>query len=252
MVPPLTLDNRIIQSADDVEASFAPLVASDFMKERVPDPHEMWLTRWPEVSSLWGHQRELRRITVAPGQWIASGDDRGGVIVWRDLKMVGYLTEESKASTTAMAAAPDGSLVLVVLENGIVKLVDPETAQVVQLLNCSDGQWAGGWATNSEYFAVGGREGIVVFERDGCQAAAFDDYFVTAIEFIGNYEMLVGLDAGDIHQVLFSPSERKFTVVRSYQGHGGRVNMIRFDRGTGRLLSAGSDHVVLVQALEWS
>jgi WD40 repeat protein len=212
----------------------------------------MWLTRWPEVSSLWGHQRELRRITVAPGQWIASGDDRGGVIVWRDLKMVGYLTEESKALTTAIAAAPDGSLVLVVLENGIVKLVDPETAEIVQLLNCPDGQWAGGWATNSEYFAVGGRDGIAVFERDGCQAAAFDDLFVTAIEFIGNYEMLLGLDGGEIHQILFNPSERKFTVVRSYQGHGGRVNMIRFDGRRSRFLSASSDHVVLVQPLELS
>jgi WD40 repeat protein len=249
MVPPLKLDNKIIQNADEVKASFAPLVASDFMKERVPNAHEMWLTRWPEVASLWGHQRELRRITVAPGQWIASGDDRGGVIVWRDFKMVGYLTEESKASTTAIAAAPDSSLVLLVLQNGIVKLVDPETAQIVQLLNCSDGQWAGGWATNSEYFAVGGRDGITVFERDGCRAAACDDLFVTAIEFIGNYEMLVGLDGGEIQQILFSPSERKFTVVRSYQRHGGRVNMIRHDRGKRRFLSAGSDHVVLIQPL---
>jgi hypothetical protein len=62
MVQPLRLDNKIIQNADDVEAFFAPLVTSNFMKEHVPDAHEMWLRRWPEVPSLWGHQREPRRI----------------------------------------------------------------------------------------------------------------------------------------------------------------------------------------------
>jgi hypothetical protein len=105
--------------------------------------------------------------------------------------MVGYLTEESKTSTTAIAAAPEGSLVLLVLESGIVKLIDPETTQIVQLINCPDGQWAGGWARNSEYFAVSGRDGIAVLERDGYQAAALEDLFVTAFELIGNYEMLV-------------------------------------------------------------
>jgi hypothetical protein len=109
------------------------------------------------------------------------------------------------------------------------------------LINCLDRQLAGEWPRT--------RSTSPLFERDECQAAAFDDLFVTAIEFIGNYEMLVGLDGV---QILFSPSERKFTVVRSYQGHGGCVNAIRCDRGRSRFLSAGSDHVILVQPLNLS
>jgi WD40 repeat protein len=251
MILPLSLDNKIIQTPDDVAATFDPLVAKDFMKDRIPDAHEMWLTRWPETASLWGHERELRRLTVSSASWFATGDDRGGIVIWDKFtdKKSPYVKDESKSMTAAVAAAPDASLLIVALENGIVKLIDPVTAAVVLVIDCGVRTCAANWATNSEYFAVGGEGGLRVFERDGAPAGHLPDLFVTAIEYIGPYEVVVGLDGGEIERIAYDASEQSFKVVHVYQGHGERVNDIKINTETREILSGGNDHVILVQPL---
>jgi WD40 repeat protein len=251
MVLPLSLDNKIIQTPDEVRASFDPLVPKDFMKDRIPDSHEMWLTRWAEVKSLWGHERELRRIAVSSAGWMATGDDRGGFVIWdkfRDEKSP-YVKEESKAMTTSIAAAPDASLFLLALENGIVKLIDPITASVVSVIDCGVGTYAADWATNSEYFAVGGESGLRVFERDGTLSGHMRDLFVTAIDYIGPYELLIGLYGGEIERIVYDASERTFTVGHVYLSHAERVNALQVNSETREILSGGNDHVILVQSL---
>jgi WD40 repeat protein len=252
MVPSLTLENRIFETPEDVSAEFAPLQASDFCKDRVPDAHEMWLTRWPEVKSLWGHERELRQLTVSSGSWFASGDDRGGFVVWEKESFAKgpYVKEESKALTTAIAASPDASLLLLVLENGIVKLIDPGTSEVVHQLECPDGQYAGGWAANSEYFAVGGKNGLLIWGRDGSPAGKREGVFVTAIEFLSNYDLLVGMDGGEIERLTFDASAGVFSVVTEFQSHGGRVNDIRYNQATNQFVSGSADHAILVQSID--
>jgi hypothetical protein len=127
MVPPLMLNNKIICSAGDVDASFAPFIVSDFMKERVPDANEMWLTRWPEVASLRGHQRELGRSWTVDRQ---QRRQRRRHHLAR-LQDGGLLDRGVQGVDDSNRGGPDDSLVLLVLENGIIKLVDPETAQIV-------------------------------------------------------------------------------------------------------------------------
>jgi WD40 repeat protein len=249
MVLPLSLDNKIIQTPEDVKASFEPLIAKDFMKERIPDAHEMWLTRWPEVRSLWCHERELRQLTVSSGNWFATGDDRGGYVIWNKFteEKSQYYKDESKAMTTAIAAAPDASFLLLVLENGIVKLIDPTTATVCCTIHCGQGTYAGNWATNSEYFAVGGSVGLLMFERDGTTAGHLDDAFVTAIEFTDRYDLIVGFDNGDLQKIVYDASIRAFTVTQIYQGHGLRVVDIKYNADTNYILSGADDHVIILQ-----
>jgi hypothetical protein len=88
-----------------------------------------------------------------------------------------------------------------------------------------------------------------MFERDGTPAGNFRDIFLTAIEFISPYEMVVGLDGGEIQQITYDASERTFTVSHVYQSHGGRVNDIKYNPETTEILSAGNDHIILVQKL---
>lgn len=251
MVRPLSLDNATIENPVDVEANFAPLTPSDFMKDKIPDSHEMWLTRWPEQKSLFAHERELRQMTVAR-DWFASGDDRGGYIIW-DKKLLekrgNYIREESKSLTTALEASPDSSLLLVVLQNGLVKLVDPETTLPIKVFNVDKNSFSGGWARNSQYFAVGGEKGLFIYERDGQLSGHLKGKYVTSIQYIDDYELLIGLDDGDIEQIRYEPSEQKFDLINKYQGHGLRVNDIRFNYQTHQFLSCGADHVIILQNL---
>lgn len=251
MVRPLSLDNTTIENPADVEINFAPLTPSDFMKDRIPDSHEMWLTRWPEQKSLFAHERELRQMTVAD-DWFASGDDRGAYIIWdkKSLEKRGnYIHEESKSLTTALEASPDSSLLLLVLQNGIVKLIDPVTTLPVKVFNSEKNSFSCGWATNSQYFAVGGEKGLYIFERDGQLSGHLKGKYVTSIQYINEYEFLIGLNEGDIEQFKYDPSEQTFTLVHKYQGHGLRVNDIRINYQTHQILSCGADHIVILQSL---
>lgn len=250
MVPALTLTNKIIQTPDSVSSDFAPLTASDFMKDHIPNAHEMWLTRWPEIHSLWGHERELRQMTITD-QWFASGDDRGGIIIWdrKTYAKRGYIKEISKRLTTALAGSPDSSTLLAVLESGKVKLISAQM-ELIKEFDIKGGLYAGGWALNSEYFAVGGPSGLYVYERDGNKASAHSDCgFVSAIEYISNYDMIVGFDNGEITHYHYDASDCAFNVVSRYQKHGDRVNDIKYNSERKAFLSCGNDHVVLLQPL---
>jgi elongator complex protein 2 len=248
MVAALSLDNKALMTPDDVEA---PLTPSDFSKEN-KGSHDMWLTRWPEIRSLWGHERELTKITVA-GDWMASGDSRGAVAVW-DLKTLekrGYLRDCCrKSAVTGLCGSPDGSLLLAVIEIGCVKLIDPVTVVVVRQFDVQVQARAGSWAWNSEYFAIGVEQGLIVYERDGEVAGRSDGTGVSALEYVGDYDIVIGYEDGGMKQLHYDASERKFTNGRVFQGHGGRVNAIRLNRSTGEVVSTGVDHVVLVHPAE--
>lgn len=249
MVPPLALDNKVIKTPSDVEVEFAPLVPSDFMKDRIPDSHEMWLTRWPEVKSLWGHERELRQMTISNGNWFATGDDHGGFAVWDKTKLErrGYVREPAKSLTTALAAAPDGSLLIQVLENGLIKVIDPETVSIVKTIQGTGNLYGTGWSPNSEYFAVGGTKGLFVYERDGVLAGSWDDVSVTAIEYVSANEMIVGMECGSVQLVQYNASERSFAIKKDYQAHSGKVNDVKFNPKTEEVMSCGDDHVILIE-----
>lgn len=57
---------------------FPTLNSSDFLFDSVPPAHSLWLTRWPEIKSLWGHEREISKLAKGKN-WFASGDDFGNV-----------------------------------------------------------------------------------------------------------------------------------------------------------------------------
>ena len=252
MVPPLALDNKVIQTPEDVEVEFAPLVPSDFMKDRIPDSHEMWLTRWPEVKSLWGHERELRQMTISNGDWFATGDDHGGFAIWDKTKLERrgtYVREPTKSLTTAIAAAPDSSLLLQVLENGLIKLIDPATASVIKSIQGPNGLYGGAWSTTSEYFAVAGLKGLFVYERDGNLAGSLDDVSVTAVEYISMNQLLVGMESGTVQLFEYNASARSFTVKMDFAAHSGRVNDIKFNPATKEVMTCGDDHVILIESL---
>ncbi|KAH0791090.1 putative elongator complex protein 2 [Histomonas meleagridis] len=251
MVRPLSLDNATIENPSDVETNFPPLTPSDFMKDRIPHSHEMWLTRWPEYKSIFAHERELRQMTVA-SDWFATGDDRGGFIVWdkKSLeKRENYEREPSKSLTAAIDASPDSTMLLLVLRNGKVKLIDPVNSQPLKVFNCDKNCYAGCWATNSQYFAIGGENGLYVYERDGTLSGHMKDKFVTAIQYISEYDMIVGLNDGEVEQIKYDPSNEKFVVVRNYQQHSWKVNDIRVNFNEKKFLTCGDDHVVLLQKL---
>lgn len=254
MVLPLALDNKIIKTAEDVESEFKPLVPSDFMKDRIPDAHEMWLTRWPEINSLWGHERELRRMAISSGDWLATGDDRGGFVVWDKVKLERrgkYNPEATKAPTTGIAAAPDATMLILVLENGLIKMIDPTRDEpfVMKEIDGEPGLQACAWATNSEYFAVGGMSGLYIFERDGSQTMTWSDSAVTAIEYISEYDMLIGLKSGEVQRMTYNASERTLTFVKKYQNHGGQVNTIKYNKEINEIVTCGDDHVIIVENL---
>ncbi|KAK8884472.1 Elongator subunit elp2 [Tritrichomonas musculus] len=254
MVSPLSLDNTTIPNADDVKAMFDPITASDFMKDRIPTSHEMWLTRWPEFKSIFGHEREIRQMTVAEnGDWFATGDDRGGYVIYDKVKLerrCNYMRDLSKALTTAIEASPDGSMLVQVLISGLIKLIDPVTCTILKEINAENNSYACGWSTNSQYFAIGGESGINVYEREGELAATFNDAgFVTALQFVDEYSMIFGKDDGQILQVKYDASERSFMETHKYQSHGMRVSDIRINHDLKQFISGAMDHVVLLQQL---
>ncbi|OHT17541.1 hypothetical protein TRFO_02598 [Tritrichomonas foetus] len=251
MVHPLSLDNAIIKDAESVEATFAPITASDFMKDRTPDAHEMWLTRWPEYKSIFGHERELRQMTVAEnGDWFATGDDRGGYVVYDKNKLekrARYVRDDSRTITTAISASPDSTMLLLVLENGIVKLIDPVTASILKTINADKQAYSCGWSRNSQYFIIGGENGISIYEREGEFAAHYDAGFVTAIEFIDEYTFIIGTNSGELIQLVYTPAERAFKETHRYQRHADRVTDIKANRQTNQILSGSNDHTILLQ-----
>ena len=253
MVHPLSLDNATIKDAESVEAQFAPITAADFMKDRIPDSHEMWLTRWPEFKSIFGHEREIRQMTVAEkGDWFATGDERGGYIIYDKVKLERrnkYIREPSKSTVTAIAASPDASLLLLVLENGTVKIIDPSTTNVMKVINADKNSYAGNWTGNSQYFLIGGENGINIYEREGAFVIHYDAGFVTALEYVDDYTFLYGTNSGDLVQVKYNASSGSFTEIHRYQHHADKVSDIKVNRETKQILSCGYDHVVLLQNL---
>ena len=277
VVPALSLQNSILKTSEEVSRDFAPLTGDDFVFDHnPPSSHEMWLTRWPEVDSRWGHLREIRVMCQTNDRsWFASADDRGGVCVWPNGRNSGniestgniendreniekerqkrfYLTESSKSMATGLAAAPDSSLLLETLENGTFRVIDPFSTdgRVIIEKSVAEHAYGAAWSENGEYFAIGCEKGLALFERDGNPAALFSGIeTVTAIEFLNDYNMIVGTINGQLKKVKYDASERTFEIVKNYEEHGGRVNTIKANLQSNQVISGGSDHVILLQTI---
>lgn len=254
MIQALSLDNTIIPDAESVEALFHPLTAADFMKDRIPDSHEMWLTRWPEFKSSFGHHREIHQMTIPEkGDWFATGDDKGGYIIYgkKDLeRRHKYEKDPTKSLTTAIAASPDATLLVQGLENGTIKIIDPVTCSIMKTIGSDDGLYGLGWSRNSQYFAIGGVNGLNIYEREGLHVASYPEAgFVTAIDYIDDNTMIIGTDQGELKKIYYNPSEQTFTEQCQYQKHGGRVTDIKINHQLQQFLSGAMDHAVLLHQL---
>jgi len=254
MVPPLTLSNKILMTADDVAKEFEPLTGADFVFDNVPPAHSMWLTRWPEIGDYWGHERELTKLAFS-SQWLASGDDRGGVLIRDGNEKRFYTTylkkdEIIKSPITALAAAPDSTSLIAVCKNGYVRLIESTNGFYMAQINTGENSMAASWESNSEYFYIGGESGLYAYERDGTICNQMKDLYITAIESIGDYQILVGTNSGMIQLIRYDPSSKEFVVVKSYIGHSDQVTVIKISPSKDTFISCSIDHSIILQNLK--
>ncbi|EAY23776.1 hypothetical protein TVAG_121140 [Trichomonas vaginalis G3] len=255
MVQPLNLSNKILQTYQSVAIDFAPLNGADFEFDGIPPGTSMWLTRWPEVQQYWKHFRELTRIAVGKA-WIASGDDRGGVVVrtrgdetqrrFNSGTPAGDVTV-GKEKITGLAAAPDDTAVVASTINGVIRVFDAESGNVLTRVELGIPAYAVGWDESSGYFIVGHENGISVYERDGKLAATENCGAVTALDVLPGFNFVLGFKDGKIRKSSYNSSTKKIEIGEELQCHSERVNMIRVNKDQTKVISGSEDHTILLQ-----
>ena len=254
MVPPLNLSNKILETAESVPLDFNNLTGADFVFDGIPPAHSMWLTRWPEVDAIFGHFREITKLGVAK-TWIGSGDDRGGVVI-RDAQKRRFITggtggddSVQKSAVTAVSVAPDELSLLTVCKNGIVRLFDSMNGTILTQVTVGQNALCCDWDVSGNYFAVGSEDGLTIFEKDGQLSHQEKIGHVTAVSILDDFRIIVGLNDGSMKIYSYDVSSRTLTFATYIIGHSERVNAIKVNKNTNKILSCSNDHTVLLQNL---
>lgn len=264
VVAPLSLQNKILptyQSVDveysETENSSLKLTGSDFVFDDIPPGTSMWLTRWPDVLQYMGHFRELTKIAVGK-QWIASGDDRGGVVVrtrGEDKKRrfnsgtpAGDVTV-GKVAVTGLAAAPDDTAVAATCINGVLRIFDAENGTVLTRVELGVKAYCVAWDETSGYVIVGAENGLSIYERDGKLACNDKIGCVTAIDMLPGFKFALGFMDGRVMLGSYNASSKKIELGKEFQKHAEKVNMVRVNKDQKMMVSGSEDHTILLQYL---
>lgn len=267
-VPPLQLSNKIIRNSGDIDNDLGIRInAKDFEFESVPPAHLLWLTRWPEIKIYQGHFREITRLALPKDKsYIASGDDKGAVVVNDELerrfnsKKCGNSCACSNDPVLALAVSPDGNSILSVTRDGEVRVFDCRTGAVLMTAtvredNTQDVAYesslGASYDKSGDYVFVTSIHGVHAIDIEGKIKGKFEHNNCTAIELIDNREFYVGDGEGGIFHIEYDASEMKFIEKNtSIQSHARRVTRIKVKDNSGKVfVSSSADYTVILHRL---
>lgn len=198
-------------------------------------------------SVLTGHQQGVQGVVFSPdGRWLFSGGTDGEVWKWNVAERTGKAICKLNP-VTAMAISPNGSIVAVGSQSGLVVCIDANIGEEIRRFGVSDGALAGVRFINDNLLAVGARDGVVSVNNSdrGSSVAAILDRRARlyGLDAVAGKQGLVAVGWSDAkisvtEVVMDAASVRSSNVV-----HERSVDALAIWEAGKEVLSVGRNHV---------